>query len=73
MVGSDATAKSKFIKATTSLHRTVTQAFAQEPDDPRTPFNERERHAAALMGLRSTSRRSPGGQLDSDFSNSDLQ
>jgi hypothetical protein len=49
MVRTDATAKSKFIKATKRLHRMVTQAFAPEPNDPRTPFYERERYTAALM------------------------
>jgi hypothetical protein len=51
MAGTDATAKSKLMQATKSLHRIVTQAFAPEPDDPRTPFYERERYAAALMGV----------------------
>jgi hypothetical protein len=51
MASTAATAKSKFIKATKSLHRMVTQAFADEPNDPRTPFSERERYAAALIGV----------------------
>src|SRR5262245_33581612 len=51
MVRADATSKSKFIKATKSLHQTVTQAFAQEANASRTPFYERERYAAALMAI----------------------
>lgn len=51
MVCADATSKSNFIKASKSLHRIVTQAFAQEPNASRTPFYERERYAAALMGI----------------------
>ena len=51
MAGTDATAKSKFIKATKRLHRMVTQAFAPEPNDPHTPFYERERYTIALMGV----------------------
>src|SRR3984893_6649117 len=49
MASTAATAQSKFIEATKRLHRMVTQAFAPEPNDPRTPFYERERYAAALM------------------------
>jgi hypothetical protein len=51
MVRTDARGKSKFIKATTQLHRTVRRAFNQEPDYRPTPFNERERYAAALMAV----------------------
>jgi hypothetical protein len=51
MVRADATSKSKFIKATKSLHQTVTQAFAQEANASRTPFYERERYATALMAI----------------------
>ena len=33
------------------LRGTVCQAFDQEPEYPRTPFNERERHAAAVAAV----------------------
>jgi hypothetical protein len=51
MVRTDTTSKLKFIKATKSLHQTVTQAFAQEANASRTPLYERERYAAALMAI----------------------
>jgi hypothetical protein len=46
---SDAT--TRFIAATEKLHRTVEQAFNQEPAAQRIPFHERERYAAALFGI----------------------
>jgi hypothetical protein len=49
MARTDATAK--FINATEKLHQTVTRAFNQEPDHQRTTFYERERLAAALVGV----------------------
>jgi hypothetical protein len=51
MVRADAKRKAKLIKATGRLHQIVTQAFNQEPNAARTPFYERERYAAALMGV----------------------
>src|SRR5436309_9438264 len=51
MARTDASAKLKFIEATTWLHRTVSKAFDQRPDYPRNPLNERERYAAALIGI----------------------
>jgi hypothetical protein len=44
-------ATTRFRKASEKLHRTVDRAFNQEPDTQRTPFNERERYAAALFGV----------------------
>ncbi len=53
MTRSDATAaaKVKLLKAAAKLRLTVTRAFRQEPDQPRTPFNERERYGAAVVAL----------------------
>jgi hypothetical protein len=44
-----AAATVELIEAFTKLRQTVTKAFNQEPTMPRTPENERERYAAALV------------------------
>src|SRR6202521_3704052 len=49
MASSDDEARWKLLTAAADLYASVSRAFRQEPDSPRTVGNERERHAAALV------------------------
>lgn len=48
---SNAKAKTKFLKATGKLIRTISRAFDQGPELPHTSVNDRDRYAAALFAM----------------------
>jgi hypothetical protein len=62
-----ASAGEELIEAVFELHGNVFHAFAQEPDYPRTPFNERERYSAALVAAAQFFIRLGEGQIGERF------